>query len=288
MNEKKCLGNEVSVTEESKHLHKLSLKCFCEDLRINNASTFMPPYVEFFIDQDTEYTKLAYIIQAIKLMKNFKVVAIPDGGFIYKNFEWYTPLLSFHLTTPNDKDIIPFFDAMFDSLCSSSTKKLDDVATTFLKICDAFKEKETGIIFRMQRNNEKFTFYAEIEKNEPNYEHLVSVLKAGSLSLNEKISTDFTDVYYMSSSTFSIFSFRLKELLESLESNLNIILSNSEYENMNFYHLVRMKRREFGESPDGTKKIQEFIEENTKKEYDDWLVFQDRVKKIEMNFQENV
>ena len=54
MNEKKCLGNEVSVTEESKHLHKLSLKCFCEDLRINNASTFMPPYVEFFIDQDTE------------------------------------------------------------------------------------------------------------------------------------------------------------------------------------------------------------------------------------------
>ena len=140
----------------------------------------------------------------------------------------------------------------------------------------------------MQRNNEKFTFYAEIEKNEPNYEHLVSVLKAGSLSLNEKISTDFIDVYYMSSSTFSIFSFRLQELLESIESNLSIVLSNTEYENMNFYHLVRMKRREFGESPDGTKKIQEFIEENKEKEHEDWLVFQDRVKEIEMNFQENV
>ena len=141
MNKKKCLGKDFSTTEESKHLNNLSLKCFSEDLRINTANELMPPYVEFFVDKDTEYTKLAYIIQAIKLMKNFKVVAIPDGGFVYNDFEWYTPLLSFHLVTPNDKDIIPLFDAMFDSLSKSITEKVDDVATTFLKICDVFKEK---------------------------------------------------------------------------------------------------------------------------------------------------
>lgn len=287
MNKKKCFGNEFSPTEESKHFKKFNLKCFSEDLRINMANELMPPYVEFFVDADTEYTKLAYIIQSIKFMKNFKVVAIPDGGFTYKDFEWYTPLLSFHLAVPNDKDIIPFFNTMFDNLCLSETNKVDDIAVTFLKICDAFKEKETGIIFRMQRNKEKFTFYAEIEKNEPNYEHLVSVLKQGSLSLNEKISTDYATVYSMSSSTFSIFSFRLQEVLEAIEGNLNIVLPDSEYENMSFYHLVRMKKRIFGDSYEGKKKLQLFIDNNKEKRIKDWNLFQDQVQKIEENFSNN-
>lgn len=287
MNKKKCLGKDFSTTEESKHLNNLSLKCFSEDLRINTANELMPPYVEFFVDQDTEYTKLAFIIQAIKLMKNFKVVAIPDGGFVYNDFEWYTPLLSFHLVTPNDKDIIPLFDAMFDSLSKSNTEKVDDVATTFLKICDVFKEKETGIIFRMQRYKEKFTFYAEIEKNEPNYKHLASILIKGGLSLNEKISTEFADVYCMSSSTFSIFSFRLQEVLEALENNLNIVIPDNEYDNITFYHLVRMKKRIFGDSDEGKKKLEEFIIANNDKNLKDWNFFQERVQEIEENFSNN-
>ena len=91
----------------------------------------------------------------------------------------------------------------------------------------------------------------------------------------------------MSSSTFSIFSFRLQEVLEAIENNLNIFFPDSEYENMSFYHLVRMKKRLYGDSVDGKKKLQLFIDENKAKCLEDWNLFQGQVQEIEENYSNN-
>lgn len=288
MNEKECFGKDVSLTNEKKHFEKFKVKCFTEDLRVNQANYLMPPFVEFFLDKETEYTKLAYIIQAIKNLKNFKVVAIPDGGFVYNNFEWYTPLLSFHLVEPIEDDRITFFENLFLNLEDSETEKPINVAITFLNICDLFENKETGVILRMQRLKDKCTLYVEIEKVNPNYSHIVSLLKKSGLKIAENISTDDVDVYRVSSNTFCVFESRLQELYEVLKEELNIVLPEEEYEGMNFYGLVRMKRRQFGNSPKGIEQLNNFIILQKDTQNKEWQLLQNRFEQLATNFQNNV
>lgn len=282
MNENECLG-KVSLTEEKEHLDKFIYKCFSEDLRINTSNHLMPPYVEFFMDKSTEYSKLAYIVQTIKTFNNFRIVVLPDGGINYTIEDFTTPLLGIHLVEPIETDIIPFFDNMFSNLAQKEEVKLCNTALSFINICDMFANKESSVILRMQRIKDKCTFYVQIEKVNPNYSHITSLLKKAGMKLNNNISSKLEEVYSVSSNTFCVFESRLQEIEEILKNELNITIPEKEYDNMSFYFLARMKKRQLQTQ----EQYENFLKLEIDKRNTDWYDFQERVKDLETQYQNN-
>lgn len=238
---KNCIKNKV----ETHGCH--AGKCPYLDIKINNS-----------------YNKVKNMIYSVQNIDGVKILVTPDGGNPRSSDDFYKSGINIsflNTTKKSETDII--FTKMNDSLGKANQE--EGIFDPLLDYYKFFEEKESGLSFFAKYESNTYTFNIT-SFNDYNIDYFDNLFKKCNLKRFKNDKTPAVKNRWGFTSHDPIeFNNKMKHYYNLIINNWSLEIPNTISEDMDLHAIARIKRRQFGTSPDGIKKFKEWLEEETSK-----------------------
>lgn len=245
--------------EGSSSLERLLWSCYNNGIETSGCHAGPGPYLGIYPNNSRD--KILQMLSTIQFLKKSQILISPDGGNPFSGPNWDKPYVSLSLRTADYKEIEDFFDKLYNSISSDISFSSSDMKfpVELLEYLDMLKDKETELHIRTRLSEDgKYTFSIESHRNRKSFENLNQVLQKAGFELQE--SEDRPYVSWNLSDTDPIkLSEKMHIARQYIKENLSLESLSSEEDFLSFNKEAHIKKREFGDTPQG------------REEFDKWL-----------------
>jgi hypothetical protein len=246
--------------EGSAHMEQLLWACFNNGVETNGCHAGADPYLGIKVNDSKD--KIKKMICSIQEIDGVQVLIMPDGGNPYGGSDFYKPILTLSCFTPYEKSANDFFDKMKESLTNEKTKEIyeEGLFDSMLDFYDFFAFKESGLVFRSRYESGKYIFAIDSNHSEKNFDYFKKLFEKAGLQKMKK-EPEYMNFWDISATTAEEFREKMKVCKDVIINEWSLDLPNEITEDMSFNEKARIKRREFGDSPEGKKNFESWLKD---------------------------
>ena len=218
------------------------------------------PYIDICVNNSKED-----IIRLINITFNkekSQILIKPDGGNPFSGDKWFVPSITLNIETKYKDEADKYFDSLSDALLSKEKENILDfeLFSKIIDLHDFFIGKESCLMFRIKHELDNYIFYVEVIKREKNFDYFNNLFVNAGLVLDEDCTVKEINVWKIENSNKIEFSSALKKVIKYITDNYSLPLPIKESEVTSFTALALFKKREYGDTAEGIKKFNEWLE----------------------------
>lgn len=223
----------------------------------------------FSVRVNESHDKIKKMLEVIKDTKELAIRIEPDGGSPNSGDNWYKPILSVDRLEMNKKlDCTESGDIVFKQIKEKLTEERedeheDDSISALLDLYDFFTGKDSNLTFSMNHKNEnEYEFNITTLGNERDWDYYNDLCEHAGLTRIEQEDESPIAEWSTSAESYELLSDKIKKCRDVLLSEYSLEIPNEIREDMTFINAqARVKRREFGDTPEGRQKLKEWVDE---------------------------
>lgn len=248
--------------EGNSHLENLLWACLNNNIETTGCHVGKNSYLGIIVNDS--HDKVKKMLHKAQEFDRATVQVSPDGGNPKSGSDWYKPNLTFSFPVTNEKFANNIFDSMSESLTDESTKyKTKDKAFEhILDFYDFFTGKESNCDFRISHDLGQYTFSIDSFKEEKNLDYFASLFEKSGLNRMKKDPIDSpVDSWTINASTPEEFNEKMIKCKDIIMREWSLELPCEITKGMSFNTKAHIKKREFGETPEGIQQFEKWLQE---------------------------
>lgn len=246
--------------EDDDSMERLLWVCKNKNIETMGCHAGGHPYIDFCVNNSKE--DVIKLINVTFNKEKSQILISPDGGNPFSGHKWFVPSITLNIETKYKEEADEYFDSLSDTLLNKEKENVLDFEL-FSKIIDLyefFTEKESCLAFRIKHELDNYIFSVEVIKREKNFDYFNNLFVNAGLILDEERATKERNIWKMENSNKIEFSLTLKKVIKYIIDNYSLPLPINESEIKNFTALAHFKKREYGNTDEGIKKFNKWLE----------------------------
>ena len=223
------------------------------------------------VDERSNYIQFAVATESAEQLKKclsaaevygYATLQMMIGGNPYSGPNWHRTKLGVTCTRPNDVD--SFFCNLTNALENGKYSETKSGFTLISDIAEFFEEKLAALEFFMSvQNHSEYEFRIILRSNERNWKYFNELFGSfGMVQEVEKKEKYSMISWYVNASSKEEFYDVLFDILEGIKRKWNLETPTEIMPDMGFPHKALLMQKKFGITPEGVKKMNDWINEN--------------------------
>lgn len=245
--------------EGCNELEKLLWLCYRKGLETGGCHVGQRNnYLDFYITSQSS-ERLKKVLWAAETY-GFAETFMMFGGNPYSGPNWYRTVLSVDCLIP--ENVGEFYARISQTLEDETEVFSTRCFGMMTEFAEFFEDKLVNLTFRMRvRNHCEYEFYIEKFKGEYNWNYFDELF--GSLGMTKKQREDAPFVCWcLKSSSEKEFGDALNIILEGIRAKWSLETPTEIMPDMEFNHKALLMQKKFGTTPEGVKKMNDWINAN--------------------------
>lgn len=249
--------------EGNAYMERLLWTCYNKGIETDGCHADAFPYIAFLLDSKNE--GILKLLNTAQNIKGTSFLVMPDGGNPLSGPNWNRPILTLCFETQEKGKINFILEKLTLALISNQEElDTDNLFAQLLELAHFFANKESGLDFcALHNQDDSYSFIARAEKL--NFEYYNSLLQNAGLKLVETPENWWCNEWSMESNDVQALSQKIKTCIASIMQNYSLEKPTEILEEMSFYAMARIKKREFGDSLEGQQKFKRWAQEEWNK-----------------------
>lgn len=239
-------------------MERLLWKCIEEGVETTGCHPEARPYLEFKVNNSQE--KIKQMLNAIQEFVGASVVLIPDGApnLCGVTSEWDRPCFSIGCNVSKKEQVMEVLESLYTAL-SNNIKEKEKAFEQMLEFYDFFKEKESQLRFYMERPEQDLYDFSIRYANQyrENFEFYDRLFRKAGMEL---VDEEFR-VWSILADNEESFTEKVKRAKQIIFEGYTLGIPQEITLGMPNANIARIKRRQFGDTPEGKTRFAKWFEE---------------------------
>lgn len=251
-------------SEGNESLEKLLWCCKNNNVETMGCHVSKVSYLEICInDSEKEILKL---MDVTFKKDDFQIILNPDGGNPFSGAEWYKPSFTFVTRVSNLEENDIYFDELRNELENKEKFINNEFYSKILNLHKFFIEKESCLSFKIKYSKQQgYSFLITVYKRNKDFNYFNTLFTEAGLTL-EDTNIDERKLWKIEIKDKREFEEKTKNIISHIINKFALKKPTEENEIDNLFSLALFKKRKFGESEEGKKQLNEWIEKEFEKQ----------------------
>jgi len=246
--------------EGNEYLEELLWNCYKNGIETSGCHYGQRSYFDIRVnDEQNKVKKMLYLARNIPKVQ---ILVQMEGHNPKSGPDWYKPNLGFATFSVAEADQDILFNTLNDALKNGDNISVPekDAFSTMVDIYDFFLDKGSSLMFRVRKDEEgKFKYYAELTGRKTTVPYCEELFTKAGMTRNLETDSPFPE--------WSLEAADYEELTEKMTHFRDVVLSEWSLEapqeitdDLTASEKALIKRREFGDSEEGQRKLIKYFE----------------------------
>ena len=251
-------------SEDNESLEKLLWCCKNNNVETMGCHVSKVSYLEIRInDSEKEILKL---MDVTFKKDDFQIILNPDGGNPFSGAEWYKPSFTFVTRVSNLEENDIYFDELRNELENKEKFINNEFYSKILNLHKFFIEKESCLSFKIKYSKQQgYSFLITVYKRNKDFNYFNTLFTEAGLTL-EDTNIDERKLWKIEIKDKREFEEKTKNIISHIINKFALEKPTEENKIDNLFSLALFKKRNFGESEEGKKQLNEWIEKEFEKQ----------------------